>query len=44
MLYKKGVIKNPQNSRQKFMLTAASGIGENRPCLASCEIIDVLQK
>ena len=27
----------------KFMWTAASNIGENRPCLAGCKFIDVLQ-
>ena len=40
---KKGVLKNPAKFTAKFMWTAASGISENRPCLAGCKFIDVLQ-
>ena len=35
--------KNLAKFTAKFMWTAASNIGENRPCLAGCKFIDVLQ-
>ena len=35
--------KNSVTLTAKFMWTAASGISENRPCLAGCKFIDVLQ-
>ena len=40
---KKGDLKNPTKFTAKFMRMAASGISENRPCLAGCKFIDVLQ-
>ena len=40
---KKGVLKNPTKFTVKFMGAAASGISENKPCLAGCKVIDVLQ-
>ena len=43
MLCKKGDLKNPTKFTAKFMRMAASGISENRPCLAGCKFIDVLQ-
>ena len=43
ILRKKGVLKNPTKFTAKFMGAAASGISENEPCLAGCEVIDVLQ-
>ena len=43
MLYKKRCSKKLTKFTAKFMLTAASGISENRPCLPSCKFIDVLQ-
>ena len=43
MLYKKGVLKNSAKLPAKFIWTAASGISENRPCLAGCKFIDALQ-
>ena len=39
MLYKISVLKN----LAKFMRTTGSGINDNRPCLAGCKFIDVLQ-
>ena len=35
--------KNPAKFTAKLMWTAASGISENRPCMADCKFIDVLQ-
>ena len=43
MLYKKRSSKKLTKLTAKFMLTAASGITENRPCSASSKLIDVLQ-
>ena len=43
LLCKKDVLKNPTKFTTKFMRTAASGISENRPCLAGCIFINVLQ-
>ena len=43
MLCKKCVLKNHANFTAKFMRTAASGISENRLCLAGCNFIDNLQ-
>ena len=43
MLYKKSVLKYSGIFTAKFMWTAASGISENRPCLAGCKFINVLQ-
>ena len=39
----KTVLKNSVTFTAKFMWTAASGISENRPCLAGCKFTDVLQ-
>ena len=39
----KSFLKNSVTFTAKFMWTAASGISENRPCLAGCKFIDVLQ-
>ena len=38
-----GVLKNLAKFLAKFMRTAASGISENRPCLACCKFSNVLQ-
>ena len=43
MLYKICVLKNLAKFTAKFMRTAASGISENRPCLAGCKFIGVSQ-
>ena len=43
MLCKIDVLKNPAKFTAKFMRTAASHIIENRPCLAGCKFIDILQ-
>ena len=39
----KSVLKNSVIFTAKFMWTASSGISEDRPCLAGCKFIDVLQ-
>ena len=39
MLYKIGVLKNLAKFTAKFMLTAASGISENRSCLAAANLL-----
>ena len=41
MLCKKGVLKNPTKFRAKFMWKTASGISENRLCMAGWKFIDV---
>ena len=43
MLYKIGVLKNLPKFTAKFMWTASSNISDNRPCLAGCKFIDVLE-
>ena len=43
MLHEIGGLKSLAKFTQKFMWTAASGISENRPCLAGCKFIDVLR-
>ena len=41
--YKKiDVLKNLVKFTAKFMLKAATGISENRPCLSGCKFIDAL--
>ena len=42
MLYITDVLKNLVKFTAKSMCAAASGISENRPCLAGCKFIDVL--
>ena len=40
---KEGVLKNPAKFTAKFMWTAASGISEDRTCLAGSKLIDALE-
>ena len=40
MIHEIGVLKNLAEFTAKFMWTAASGISENRPCLAGCKFIE----
>ena len=43
VLYKIGIVKNLAKFTVKFLRTAASRINENKPCLASCKFMDILQ-